>query len=202
MSTRSPRAASAAGGDRDVVEQAEALAPGRDRVVAGRSDDHERGLGLAGGQRLRRAEPTPGGAGGRGEGSLRDHSVGIEHPATTARELGQRVDVALVVHERELGLGRVTPAIPRDRIVEVGVGHAGDRGLDPADAFRMSAAGVVGVGIGRHDDEQTRRHRRPVDPRFSWQQARPTGRGGRSRAASVAAGPSDVRPASGRARDR
>jgi len=135
-------------------------------VVSGRADDDERGVGLATGQRFRGAQPTPGGAGGRGEGSRRDHGVGVEHPATTARELREGIDVALVVHEGELGLRRVTTAVPRDGIVEVRVGHPGDRGLHPADAFGMTAARVVGVGVGRYDDEQTRRHRRPVDPRF------------------------------------
>ena len=191
-------------GDRDVVEQAEALPPRRDRVVAGRADDDERGLGLAAGQRFRRraAHTRRRGWPRRRIPSATTVSASSIPPPPRANS-AERVDVALVVHEGELGLRRVAAAIPHDGIVEVRVGHAGDRSFHPADAFRMTAAGVVGVGIGRNDDEQTRRHRRPVDPRFRWQQARPTtARGGRSRAASVAADPGDVRPPSGRARDR
>ena len=70
------------GGDRDVVEQAEALTPCRHRVVTGWAHDDERGVGVAVGERLDRVQATPRGARRRRERSRGDDGVGVEQPAT------------------------------------------------------------------------------------------------------------------------
>ena len=63
------------------------------RVVTGRSHDHEPGVGITVAQHLDRTKSAARGARRSGERPGRDDGVGIEHPAPTACEFVERVDV-------------------------------------------------------------------------------------------------------------
>src|SRR5215212_3801043 len=128
------------GGDRDVVEQAEAHRPVPLRVVTRRSQAAE-GESAVNEQALGRVGRAAGGMKRSVPGPGAGHGVEVDHPAATRRELLDRVDVSVAVHPEELfalsggGLDQLQPqpVALRHRLL--------DRGQAPG-ALRVPA-GVV-----------------------------------------------------------
>ena len=106
-----PASAGVLGGQRDVVEEAVAVRPGRLGVVAGRADEGVGDLGVAGEDGLAGGQRRPGG-GQRGVPRARgDRGRPREDAAACEAEVPDRLDVVSVVHEVEL-LRRGVPPIP------------------------------------------------------------------------------------------
>ena len=134
-------------GDRDVVQQAEALAALPGRVVAGRAHRDEGRVGVAPIERVDRDEPAAGGERGGVERAGGHGRVGVEVTAARRREAFDRLEVAGVVDACErLVIGGASRR-PGHRVVERGVGDALHHRVDPRRPLRMAAAGVVVVTV-------------------------------------------------------
>src|SRR5690606_6203906 len=112
------------GGHGHVVEEAEAHGRDRGGVVAGRSQRAERGLGLAGVERLDGGEAGAGGeergvvGGGAGGG------VPVEPAPAGGRGGGHPVDVGAGVDPLDVGARRSSGPAAVQGLVEAGGGHA------------------------------------------------------------------------------
>ena len=118
-------------------------------MVARRPDDDERRVRLVAGERVDRLEAAAAGPGGGGVGAGCDDGVGIEMTAAGPGELLERIEVAGIVHQLELGAGGVATGAGGERILELRVLDAGEDGADARRPLRMSPAGVVQIGSGR-----------------------------------------------------
>ena len=146
--------------DGDVVEQAEPHGAFGAGVVTGRTQGEERGVALAGGERVGGGEP---GAGRpyRGRPRAGRHGrVEIDGSATVLSQRLEALDVSRRVHPRDLLDGRVARRERRHQGVGVapdvarGLGDAGVHGLQPRRALGVPAAGIV-VGEARAPTSST-----------------------------------------------
>jgi hypothetical protein len=148
------------GGDRHVVEEAEAHRPGRRGVVARRPQGEEGGVGLPAIESLdgvgAGAGPEDGGTPRLGDGG----GVGVEVPAAAGAEALEGVEVRRRVEQLELLAGRRSGRDADQRVLETGVGRAAQHGVDAGRSLGVTATAVVlEVALGRRQQDRHRSER-------------------------------------------
>ena len=154
MATRSPAAARAGGRHRDVVDEAEAHTDVAGGVVArGSSEDHG-GVAVIGTQRINRRQTGARRHPGRLPRARADRGVGIQGPAPCRAQVGERLEVAGVVHQGQLGRrGRQSGRQAHDGIAIRDVVQRGDGRHQAGRALGMAGARVMVIGRGRGDQQ-------------------------------------------------
>ena len=157
------RVAERGGGDRDVVQQAEAHRVAGLGVVAGRPHRAERGVAVAPFERLDRRESGPGGEDRRVPRRRGRRGVAIEGAAAAPAERLELVQVGAAMHPLDLGpSGDPRRELP-DRAVEVRGAQALEHGLQAGRPLRMPATGIV-LRVSRVGRDQQHRRRLPTRP--------------------------------------
>ena len=144
------------GADRGVVEEAETHRPVVDGVMAWRPAGGERGVALAvaqGGDRLQHRARA---AARRRPRSGRHRRVRVELAAAGLAERLDRLDVDGVVDERQIVGARHLRHPPLRRLVEPGLGDAGERRVEAAAVVGMPRRRDVVVELGRREHDQRR----------------------------------------------
>ena len=133
-----------AGGDRDVVEQAETHRSGGERVVPGRPHREEGSVAFTAPETLDRVGTCSRGSKGCLEGGPGSDGVLVEVPAPARAVVLDACDVRRVMDDLELGARRPTRLEREGRLGGGGLLDAGEHCLEPLGPFGMPSSRVVG----------------------------------------------------------